>query len=73
MASGGGGGGGGRGERRLVALVLVSSDILLALAMWLAAFVLQGLLGRWPLSAIAIARLDPAWMGTRMGDSCQLT
>ena len=38
------GGGGGRGERRLVALVLVSflvsSDILLALAMWLVAFVL---------------------------------
>ncbi len=66
MASGGGGGG--RGERRLVALVLVSSDILLALAMWLAAFVLQGVLGRWPLSAIAIASIVPnvaAWIWMR--------
>ena len=62
------GGGGGRGERRLVALVLVSSDILLALAMWLVAFVLQGVLGRWPLSAIAIASIVPnvaAWIGVR--------
>ena len=66
MASGGGGGA--RGDRRLVALVVVSSDILLALAMWLVAFVLQGVLGQWPLSEIAIAGIVPnfvAWIGVR--------
>ena len=52
----------------MVVLGLFSSDILLALAMWLVAFVLQGVLGRWPLSAIAIASIVPnvaAWIGVR--------
>jgi capsular polysaccharide biosynthesis protein len=52
----------------MVVLGLFSSDVLLALAMWLVAFVLQGVLGRWPLSAIAIASIVPnvaAWIGVR--------
>ena len=52
----------------MVVLGLFSSDILLALAMWLVAFVLQGVLGKWPLSAIAIASIVPnvaAWIGVR--------
>ena len=53
-------------------LVLVSSDVLLALAMWGAAFVLQGVLGRWSLSAIAISSIVPnvviwVWMRAALG------
>jgi hypothetical protein len=56
----------------MVVLGLFSSDILLALAMWLVAFVLQGVLGRWPLSAIAIASIVPSvvtwvWMRAALG------
>ena len=55
-------------RRLMVFLGLFSSDILLALAMWLVAFVLQGVLGHWPLSGIAIASIVPniaAWIGVR--------
>ena len=55
-------------RRLLVVLVLVLSDILLALAVWQAAFVLQGILGRGPLSEVAIASTLPyvvAWVGLR--------
>ncbi len=56
-----------RGQR-LVALVLISSDILLALAIWQAAFLLQGLWGQGPLSWIALASMVPnvvVWVGLR--------
>jgi len=55
-------------SRANAVLVLVSSDVLLALAMWLAAFVPVGVLGRWPLSAVAIASIVPSvtvWIGVR--------
>jgi hypothetical protein len=43
-------------------------DVLLAFAMWGVAFVLHGILGRWPLSAVAIASIVPnvaTWIGVR--------
>src|SRR5215210_229343 len=55
-------------RRLLVVLVLIFSDILLALAVWQVAFVLQSILGRWPLSEIAIASTLPylvVWVGLR--------
>src|SRR3712207_5693797 len=53
-------------------VVLASSDVLLALAMWGVAFVLQGVLGHWPLSAIAISSIVPnvviwVWMRAALG------
>ena len=53
-------------------VVLASSDVLLALAMWGAAFVLQGVLGSWSLSAIAISSIVPnvviwVWMRAALG------
>jgi hypothetical protein len=59
-------------SRTSAVLVLVSSDVLLALAMWGAAFVLQGALGRWPLSALAVASIVPSvvvwvWMRAALG------
>ncbi len=58
------------GSRRrfVVVLGMISWDILLALAMWQAAFVLQGILGHGQLSAIAVASIVPnvvAWIGLR--------
>ena len=55
-------------RRLLVVLILILLDILLALAVWQAAFALQAVLGRGPLSAIAIASIVPnvvAWIGVR--------
>jgi hypothetical protein len=59
-------------SRAYAVLVLVSSDVLLALSMWGVAFVLQGVLGRWPLSAIAVASIVPSvvvwvWMRAALG------
>jgi hypothetical protein len=59
-------------SRARAVLVLVASDVLLALAMWGMAFVLQGVLGRWPLSAIAMASIVPniivwVWMRAALG------
>ena len=59
-------------SRASAVLVLLASDVLLALAMWLVAIVLQGVLGRWPLSAIAIASIVPSvvvwvWMRAALG------
>ena len=52
----------------LVVLGLLLSDVLLALAMWLTAFVLQGALGHGSPSGIALASVVPnvvAWVGLR--------
>ena len=59
-------------SRARAVLVLISSDVLLALAMWGVAFVLQGVLGRWPLSAIAVTSIVPyvvvwVWMRAALG------
>jgi hypothetical protein len=61
------------GDRRprrwiLVVAALVGSDILLALLVWLAAFVVQTAFGRFPLSEIPVASIVPnivAWIGLR--------
>ena len=58
---------GSRGQLRVV-IGLISSDVLLALLMWQAAFVLQAILGRGPLSAVALVSIVPnvvAWIGLR--------
>jgi len=55
-------------SQQLVALVLISSDILLALAIWQAAFMLQIVWGHGPLSWIALASMVPnvvVWVGLR--------
>src|SRR5215216_4474774 len=55
-------------SKQLVALALISSDILLALAIWQAAFMLQGVWGHGPLSWIAFASMVPyviVWVGLR--------
>jgi Undecaprenyl-phosphate galactose phosphotransferase WbaP len=55
-------------RRLLVVLVLISSDILLALAIWQVAFVLQSILGSDLLSVIAVASIVPnvmVWVGLR--------
>src|SRR5215217_3907657 len=55
-------------SQQLVALALISSDILLALAIWQAAFMLQGVWGHGPLSWIAFASMVPyviVWVGLR--------
>src|SRR5918998_2275632 len=55
-------------SQRLVALVLISSDTLLALAIWQAAFMLQSVWGQGPLSWIALASMVPnvvVWVGLR--------
>jgi Undecaprenyl-phosphate galactose phosphotransferase WbaP len=47
---------------------LVSSDVLFALAVWQAAFVLQEILGRGPLSQVALVSVVPevaVWIGLR--------
>ena len=52
----------------LVVPALIVSDLLLALAVWQAAVVLQGILGREPLSGITIASSVPyvvMWVGLR--------
>ena len=52
----------------LVVLGLLLSDILLALAMWFTALVVQGALGQGSLSEIAVASVVPnvvAWVGLR--------
>ncbi len=59
-------------SRAYAVLVLVASDVLLALSMWGVAFVLQGVLSRWPLSAIAVASIVPnvvvwVWMRAALG------
>jgi Undecaprenyl-phosphate galactose phosphotransferase WbaP len=56
------------GRRALVTFALVSSDGLLALAVWQMAFVLQSVLGQGPLSGISLASMVPyvvVWMGLR--------
>jgi len=58
------------GSRRhlLVVIVLIFSDVVLALAAWQVAFVLHGTVGRWPLSEIAIVSTLPyvaVWIGLR--------
>lgn len=55
-------------SHHLVALVLISSDILLALAIWQGAFILQSVWGHGPLSLIALASMVPnvvVWVGVR--------
>jgi Undecaprenyl-phosphate galactose phosphotransferase WbaP len=55
-------------SQQLVALVLISSDILLALAIWQGAFIVQGIWGHGPLSLIALASMVPnvvVWVGLR--------
>ena len=55
-------------SQQLVALVLISSDILLALGIWQVASVLQGIWGHGPLSWIALASMAPnvvVWVGLR--------
>jgi Undecaprenyl-phosphate galactose phosphotransferase WbaP len=55
-------------SRYMVAPILISSDILLALAIWQAAFMVQGIWGRGPLSSIALASMVPnvvVWVGVR--------
>jgi hypothetical protein len=59
-------------SRAKTVLVLGASDVLLAFSMWGVAFVLQGVLGRWPLSAIAITSIVPyvvvwVWMRATLG------
>jgi len=49
-------------------IALVSSDVLLALAIWQAAFVLQGVWGHGPLSGLALISMVPdvaVWVGLR--------
>ncbi len=56
------------GRRALVMSALVSSDVLFALAVWQAAFVLQEILGRGPLSQVALVSVVPevaVWIGLR--------
>ena len=56
------------GRRALVMSALVFSDVLLALAVWQAAFVLQEILGRGPLSQVALVSVVPevaVWIGLR--------
>jgi Undecaprenyl-phosphate galactose phosphotransferase WbaP len=56
------------GRRALVMIALVSSDVLLALAIWQAAFVLQGVWGHGPLSGLALISMVPdvaVWVGLR--------
>jgi Undecaprenyl-phosphate galactose phosphotransferase WbaP len=56
------------GRQVLVRVALISSDVLLALAIWQAAFVLQGVWGRGPLSGLALASMVPGmavWVGLR--------
>jgi hypothetical protein len=58
--------------RQHPAFVLLLWDVLLAFVMWHAAFVLQGLLWRWPLSAIAVANIVSSvvvwvWMRAALG------
>ncbi len=53
---------------RLVVAALVGSDVLLALVMWLLAFVLQTSLGRIPLAVIPVVSIVPPlvlWLGWR--------
>jgi Undecaprenyl-phosphate galactose phosphotransferase WbaP len=56
-------------RRSLVALVLISSDVLLALVLWQAAFVAQGLFrDPGPISGFALAHMVPSvavWVGLR--------
>jgi Undecaprenyl-phosphate galactose phosphotransferase WbaP len=55
-------------SQHLVALLLISSDILLALAIWQAAFIMQGIWGHGQLSWIALASMAPnvvVWVGLR--------
>jgi Undecaprenyl-phosphate galactose phosphotransferase WbaP len=57
------------GRRTLVPLVLVSSDILLALAILQAAFALQGVFGHGHLSGLSLASMVPTvivWIGLRV-------
>jgi drug/metabolite transporter superfamily protein YnfA len=53
---------------RLVVAALVGSDVLLALVMWLLAFVLQTRFGRIPLAVIPVVSIVPPlvlWLGWR--------
>jgi len=55
-------------RRSLAVLVLILADVALALAIWLAALIVQGVLGRGELTQLAIASIVPnivAWMGLR--------
>ncbi len=59
-------------SRANAVVTLVASDILLALAMWGAACVFQGVLGRWTLSALVIGVIVPniviwVWMRAALG------
>jgi hypothetical protein len=54
--------------RLVIAALLVGSDVLLALVMWLLAFQVQTVFGRFPLSAILLASIVPPlvlWLGSR--------
>lgn len=53
----------------LAVTILIFADVLLALAIWGVAFVVQSLLGNGPLSGIAIASIAPSvavWVGLRV-------
>jgi Undecaprenyl-phosphate galactose phosphotransferase WbaP len=57
-----------RWRQRLITLLLVSSDVFLALLIWYAAFALQGAFGRGELSAFSIAGATAnvgVWVGLR--------
>jgi Undecaprenyl-phosphate galactose phosphotransferase WbaP len=55
-------------SRQLVALAFISSDVLLALALWCAAYTIQSVLGQGSLSWVSIASMVPnlvVWVGLR--------
>ena len=55
-------------RQRLVVLTLISSDVLLALLVWGAAFIVQSVWGRGALSAVSAAGIAPnigVWVGLR--------
>src|SRR3712207_3815342 len=59
-------------SRANAVVTLLASDVLLALAMWGAACVFQGVLGRWTLSALVIGVIVPnivswVWMRAALG------
>ena len=52
----------------MVVSILVCTDVLLALAVWQAAFMIQAILGRGPLSQVALVSMVPVvavWVGSR--------
>ena len=66
-----------RAWKLVIAALLVGSDVLLALVMWLLAFVLQTRLGRIPLAVIPVVSIVPplvlcGWAGAHTSGSTAL-